>query len=295
MIVIAENINVMSKSLGPAMKNREARPIQKMAEVCAANGADYLDLNIGPAKKAGPEMMEWLVKTVREAVPLPLYLDTTNMDAIEAGLKAHKDSDPRPVINSISAVPERMQRLVPMAKKYGAEFVALLYGPSGIPRDENERGALAAELLFAAENEEIELEKMWFDPVVVPVSSQQVQVVFCTNFMAMLPEIAPGSKSTCGLSNISNGAPEKLRPILNQVYLCMLRHNGLKGAILDGLDKDIIAISKNEDHPMQKLVDRFMSSENVAASSLSQEEMKIYKTYRVLANETLYSDSWLGL
>jgi 5-methyltetrahydrofolate corrinoid/iron sulfur protein methyltransferase len=295
MIVIAENINVMSKSLGPAMKNREAGPIQKMAKACADCGADYLDLNIGPAKKAGPELLDWLVKTVHEAVKLPLYLDTTNMDAIEAGLKAHKDSDPRPVINSISAVPDRMQRLVPTAKKYGAEFVALLYGPDGIPRDENERGALAAELLFAAQNESIALEDMWFDPIVVPVSSQQVQVVFCTNFMAMIPEIAPGSKSTCGLSNISNGAPDRLRPILNQVYLCMLRHNGLKGAILDGLDKEIIAIAKNDGHPMQKLVSRLMSGEAVQASSLSPEEVKIFKTYKVLSNETLYSDSWLEL
>lgn len=295
MIIVAENINVMSKSLGPAMKNREAKPIQKMAEACAANGADYLDLNIGPAKKAGTELMEWLVKTVREVVKLPLYLDTFNMDAVEAGLKAHKPDDPRPVINSISAVQSRMERQIPMAKKHHAGFVALLYGPDGIPRDENERGALAAELIFAAQNAEVPLEDMWFDPVVVPVSSQQVQVVFCTNFVAMIPEIAPGSKSTCGLSNVSNGAPEKLRPVLNQVYLCMLRHNGLRAAILDGLDKEIIGIAKDDNHPMQKMVDRLMNGESVDASSLSGDELKWYKTYKVLGNETLYSDSWLDL
>jgi len=112
---------------------------------------------------------------------------------------------------------------------------------------------------------------MWFDPIVVPVSSQQVQVVFCTNFMAMIPEIAPGSKSTCGLSNVSNGAPEKLRPILNQVYLCMLRHNSLKVAILDALDKDILSIAKNDNHPMQKLVDRLMNGETIDSSSLNSD------------------------
>jgi len=295
MIVIAENINVMSRSLGPAMKNREARPIQKMAEAVASNGADYLDLNVGPARKAGPELMTWLIETVREVVRLPLYLDTTNMDVIEAGLKAHRPSDPRPVINSISAVPDRMARLIPMARQHNAEFVALLYGPDGIPRDENERGALAAELLFAAQNEGIALEDMWFDPIVVPVSSQQVQVVFCTSFMAMLPEIAPGAKSTCGLSNISNGSPEGLRPILNQVYLCMLRHNGLQGAILDGLDKEILAVARNDGHPMQKLVDRLMNAEAVDPSSLSADEVRWMKTWKVLGNEALYSDSWLDL
>ncbi|MFH1436382.1 MAG: dihydropteroate synthase [Pseudomonadota bacterium] len=295
MNVIAENVNVMSRSLGPAMKNREAGPIHKMAEACEANGAVYLDLNIGPARKGGPDLMDWLVKTVREAVKLPLYLDTTNMDAIEAGLKAHTDSDPRPVINSVSAVPARMEKLFPMVKQYGCEMVALLYGPDGIPRDENERGMLAAELLVKGMEFEVPNEDMWFDPIVVPVSSQQVQVGFCTNFMAMLPEIAPGAKSTCGLSNVSNGAPEKLRPILNQVYLCMLMHNGLSGAILDGLDKDILAIAKDPEHAMRKFVGRLMDGETVDASSLSDEELKQYKTYKVLTNEALYSDSWLDL
>ena len=295
MYIIAENVNVMSKSLGPAMKNKEARPIQKIAEACEANGADYLDLNIGPARKGGPELLEWLVKTIHEVVKLPLYLDTTNMDALEAGLKAHTDSDPRPVINSVSAVPKRMDKLFPMVKQYGCEMVALLYGPDGIPRDENERGILAAELLVKGMEFEVPNEDMWFDPIVVPVSSQQVQVGFCTNFMAMLPEIAPGAKSTCGLSNVSNGAPEKLRPILNQVYLCMLMHNGLSGAIMDGLDKEILAIAKDTDHPMRKFVGKLMDGETVDSSSLSEKELKQFKTYKVLTNEALYSDSWLDL
>lgn len=295
MLIIAENLNVMSRSLGPAMKNREPKPIQKMAEACAAGGADYLDLNIGPARKAGPELMDWLVKTVREVVRLPLYLDTTNIDAVEAGLKAHREGDPRPVINSISVVQDRMAEQIPMARKYNAEFVALLYGPDGIPRDENERGSLAAEIIFAAQNESVAMEDIWFDPIVVPVSSQQVTVTFCTNFMAMIPEIAPGAKSTCGLSNISNGSPDNLRAVLNQVYLCMLRHNGLAGAILDGLDKEIISIAKDDNHPMQKMIDRLMSGETIDPASLSEEETKWYKTYKVLSNEALYSDSWLEL
>lgn len=295
MIIVAENINVMSKSLGPAMKNRDKKPIQKMVETIIKNGADYLDLNIGPARKGGVELIQWLVKTVHEVTDKPLFIDTTNIEAIEAGLRSCNEAGVKAVINSISAVSERMDKLLPMVKKYDCEMVALLYGPDGIPRDENERGAMAAELLFRAQNEGIENSRMWFDPIVVPVSSQQVQVVFCTNFTGMISDIAPDAKSTCGLSNVSNGAPNKLRPILNQIYLCMLRHNKLTSAILDGLDNEIIAIAKDDNHPMQKFVDKLMDGQITDPSALSEEEIRYYKTYKVLNNETLYSDSWLEL
>jgi len=82
----------------------------------------------------------------------------------------------------------------------------------GIPRDENERGELAATLQATAAEMEIPESDLWYDPIVVPVSSQQQQVISCTAFMSMVTAIAPEAKSTCGLSNVSNGSPEKLRP-----------------------------------------------------------------------------------
>ena len=90
-ITIAESINIMSKTIGPAIKERDPKPIQKMAIEQEEAGADYQDLNLGPARKAGDEMMAWLVKTVEEVSDLPLALDSTNTVAIEAGLKASKN------------------------------------------------------------------------------------------------------------------------------------------------------------------------------------------------------------
>ena len=148
MIIIAENINIMSKAFGAAIRAKEAKPIRELAARLAEAGADYLDLNLGPARKGGAELMEWLVRTVQEVVDLPLYLDTTNADAVEAGLKAYQPKKAKAVINSVPAVPDRMEREIPLAKRLGAGVVALCYGPEGIPRDENERGALAAELLY---------------------------------------------------------------------------------------------------------------------------------------------------
>ncbi|HPD60598.1 MAG TPA: dihydropteroate synthase, partial [Thermodesulfobacteriota bacterium] len=145
---IAESINVMSKTLGPAMKGRDPKPIQEMAIKQQEKGANALDLNIGPARKEGDQLMEWMVKTVEEVSDLPLSLDTTNPVAMEAGLKTVTKA--RPIINSISLQPERMAIMLPMVTKYNAQMIALLWGKEGMPRDTNERALMATELVYAA-------------------------------------------------------------------------------------------------------------------------------------------------
>ena len=134
-------------------------------------------MNIGPAGKTGEELMTWLVPVVHEVVDLPLALDTSNVKAIAAGLKAHKKC--RPLINSIMVRPERMAALLPLAAEYDAEFVGLLWGPEGMPRDDNERGALCAELLYKASEFNILPERMLIDPIQTPVNVQQGQIMSC--------------------------------------------------------------------------------------------------------------------
>ena len=292
MICIGENINIVSKTLGPAIKNMEKGPIQELAIKEKEAGMDYLDVNLGPARKQGSELMEWLVKTVQEVADLPFLLDTTNIEAIEAGLKVHKG---KAIINSISCKPERMDVLFPLVKKYNAGFVGLLLGPEGIPRDGTERGALAAELLSKMADAGIPEEDVWIDPIVLPVSSQQNQVQGCTEFMKMFRELAPNSKSTCGISNVSNGTAEKLRPILNRVYLVMLEKYGMGSAILDAFDKEIVGLVKGEKEDLKQVVWKVMEGENLDAEKLSSEQVDYLKTTNVLLGQSLYSDSWLKL
>ena len=295
MIVIAENINVMSKSLGPAMRERKPEPIQAMAKKLAENGADYLDINIGPARKGGPELMEFVVKTVQAVVQKPLCLDTMNVEAMEAGLKAHNDEWGKPILNSIMARPERMDALFPLAEKYGCNIIALLYGPEGLPRDANERGELAATLQFRAMESGIAEDMVFYDPIVVPVNSQQQQLIGCTEFMKMLPDMAPTAKSTCGLSNCSNGCPDNLRDIVNQTYLMILKRNNMKSAILDGLDAKILGIAKGKEPKLEELIAKVEDKASIDMGSLSKEEVDYVKTARLLLGESLYSDSWLEL
>ena len=300
MLRIGENLNVMVKSIGAAMKDKDPKPIQELAIAEAKAGVDYIDINLGPARKGGGELMEWVVKIVQEVVDTPLYLDTINAEAIEAGLRAYKNKKGKAVINSIMARPESMDAKLPIAQKYGAGLVALLWGPSGLPRDADERGVLAAELIQKTVEFGIPGEDVWMDPIVTPVTSpqSQVQVPSCVEFMKMfkdLQEILPGMRSTCGLSNVSNGAPAQLRPILNQAYMMMLERYGMVSAIVDAFDEDLKRFSMGERQDLRKLVYRVMDGEEIDLKSIGKEEADYVKTTKVLMGKILYSDSWLDL
>jgi 5-methyltetrahydrofolate corrinoid/iron sulfur protein methyltransferase len=289
MILIGESINVVSKTIGPAMKGRDPKPIQELAKAQAEAGADYLDINIGPARKAGDELMEWVVDTVQEVTDLPLSLDTTNPAAMEAGLKVHKG---KVLINSISVV--RMEEELPMVQKYGADFIGLLWGREGMPRDADERAMIAVELMTTANAMSIPNESIWFDPIATPVVNiESNQAKPCLEFMSSLGDVAPGCKSVIGLSNVSNGAPTELRPWLNRTYLIMLMRYGLHSAIVDALDPDLIEIARGQRPDIVELVNRVMDGEKPDLSSLSEELAKYAKTVRVLTGESLYSHSWL--
>jgi len=290
MILIGENINIMSQTIGPALRERNPKPIQELAKAEAEAGVDYIDLNIGPARKAGDELMEWVVNTVQEVTDLPLSLDTTNFVAMEAGLKVQKG---RALINSIS--PARFDKGLPMVTQYNADMIGLLWGIEGMPRDSAERGVLAVDVIYQANQMGIPNEAIWIDPIASPVSVEINQVKACVEFMSMLQDIAPGCKSTVGLSNISNGTPTDLRPWLNRTYMIMLMKNGLYSAIVDAFDPELIKIAKGERPEIVDLVYRVMDGDKPDLPSLTEEEVKYVKTVRVLTGESLYSHSWLEI
>jgi cobalamin-dependent methionine synthase I len=290
MILVGENINIMSQTLGPAMKERQAIPIQKMAQEEDKSGIDYLDLNIGPARKTGAELMPWLVKTVQEVTGKPLSLDTTNPDATEAGLKMCKS---RALINSVSLQPERLEKILPLVKKFHSEVIGLLWGVEGMPRDVNERCMLTVDLVYKFNEMGVPNEDIWIDPIATPVSGEISQVKACLEFFQMLPEIAPGCKSIVGLSNVSNGTPSHLRPWLNRTYLVMLERCGLYSAIADALDPELIQIARGRKPEIVSLIHKAMDGVNIDMASLTNDEAKYVKTVRVLTGEALYSHAWL--
>jgi 5-methyltetrahydrofolate corrinoid/iron sulfur protein methyltransferase len=296
MILFGESLNVISKVIGKAYRERDPKPIQAEALEQKEKGMDYIDINLVPSKKDGHELMPWVCQVVQEVVPeIPLLLDTSNIAAIEEGLKVLKPASKPHIINSIMARPERYTVMLPIAAKYEADIVALMWGPDGLPRDENERAALCVELLYAANEAGIPNEKIWVDGIVTPVNIQQAQCVSLLNFQMMLEDIAPGAMSTCGLSNISNGPPVHLRPILNTTYMIMLERYGMKSVISDPLDTNLTAVAKGKRPDIVEVVHQAMDGAAPDPATLPKELGDYVKTVKVILGETLFSDSYLEI
>jgi 5-methyltetrahydrofolate corrinoid/iron sulfur protein methyltransferase len=290
---IGENLNVVTKVYGQAMKERNPKPLQELALKEAEKGVDFIDVNIGPARKGGEELMEWIVKAIQEVVPdIPLALDTSNIAAMEAGLKVHKG---KAIINSIMARPERMDAMMPLVNKYNAYMIGLLWGPEGMPRDEHERGMLTAEILAKAAEYGINEEDIWFDPIIAPLNIQQNQLIAVLEYIKMLPDIAPLAKSTCGLSNSSNGVPEHLRPIINRAYVVMLQRYGMVSAIVDAFDDELAAVVSGKNPQAVQVVYDIMDGKPVDIPSLPKDLQNYAKTARVILGQVLFSDSWLEI
>jgi 5-methyltetrahydrofolate corrinoid/iron sulfur protein methyltransferase len=298
MKAIAENLNATNKKIGAAFAARDERPIREMLGRILESAPDMIDINLGPAKKNGVELMPWVVGIVQEMTDLPLVLDTSNMDAIEAGLKVAK----RPaVINSIMCRPERYSVLLPMCAKYDAEWVALMWGPNGMARDAQEREELTMTLLTHALELGIDAERAYIDPITTPVNIQQDQLMSSLAFLESLPElvdaIQPGhaAKTINGVSNVSSGNPDHLRGILNRTYLCMLQKKGMHSSIVDAFDPEMTALCSGDRTWFSDLVSGVMDGKEYDYRDLRKEEADVVKTAKVILGQTIFSASWLDI
>jgi len=293
MIIIGENIHVISKEVSTAIKERNPTVIQRLAKEQTKAGADYIDLNVGPMKKDTEETMKWLVNCVQEVTDLPLSIDTMNPVAMEAGLKHCKK---RPLLNSASGKKDSKEQMLPLAKKYNCDVVISVMTDKGMPPEVESKIESIMETVAYANELGIPNEDIWVDPIILPISTAgegQRAAVVCLEFIKILPDVLPGVKSTVGLSNVSNGVPHHLRPILNRTYLVMLARNGLYSAIADPLDNELMSLMKGKLSNITELIYKTMDGEEVDLNTLPEKEAAYVKTARVLMAQTLYSDAWL--
>jgi len=295
MIIIGENIHVIAKDVSQAIRERNAKVIQGLAREQTQTGADYIDLNVGPMKKDTEETMKWLVNCVQEVTDLRLSIDTMNPVAMEAGLKFCKK---RPLVNSASGKTDSKAQMLPLAKKYNCDVVISVMTDKGMPPEVETKIESIMETVSYANDLGIPNEDCWVDPIILPVSTAgegQKIAVGNLEFIKILQDVLPGVKSTVGLSNVSNGVPAHLRPILNRTYLVMLGRNGLYSAIADPLDEELMAFMKGEIPKITDLIYRTMDGEEIDLSPLSQKEVAYVKTAKVLMAQSLYSDAWLEI
>jgi len=290
MILIGESIHIISEVVSEAVSNRDPRPIQELARAQATAGADYIDLNLGPARKEPQEVSSWLVNTVQEVTDLPISLDTMNPLAMEAGLKLCKQ---RPLLNSASARAESREHMMPLAVKYNTQAIISVITDQGCPPDVDSRAESIMETVAYANDLGIPNEDIWVDPIILPVSADQKQVREALEFIKILPDLLPGVKSVVGLSNVSNGTPVNLRGILNRTYMVMLVRNGLYSAIADVLDIELIELNKGSLAGIRELIYKVMEGEHIDQAGLPEKERDYVKTAMVLMGEILYSHAWL--
>lgn len=232
MLIIGEKLSIIAKRVREAMMSRDKGPIQEIARKQFDHGAGMIDANIGPAE-GQEDLLEWMVTTIQEAVPAPICLDTTNYEALEKGLKVHNNEWGKPLINSTSNDPERFP-IMELAAKYGCDVIALTVGKGGLPADAEERCGIAAELMARAAEYGIPMENIYLDPLVLQIATTQDQALKVVQTIKMFQDLNdPPMKTVVGLSNISNGCPKKMRPILNNHFLTLLIYEGLTAAIAD--------------------------------------------------------------
>ena len=307
MYAIGENIHIISPKVKTALQERDGGFFVDLARKQQAAGANALDLNLGPRKKDGPEVVEWLVDCMLEAVPgMTLSFDTTNLAAIETGLKR---IGANAIVNSTSAEEERLANVPPLAAKYGAKLIALCMEKSGIPVSADARIGIAMEkLLPRAQEVGLPMGNLFIDPLILTVSGCQEYVPHAIETVRMLKMVAdPPPMTVVGLSNVSNQVPHEMRPLLNRVYLVMLMAVGLDAAILDPLDAELMGVIRTiegrEDGSAVKalylkLFDAVAAGEELQPDQVDHsdpEQGQIWKTVQILLNRVIYTGSFLRL
>ena len=257
-VTIGERIHCIAPVIRKAMDERDPEPILKRAAEQIAAGATYLDVNIGPAEKDGPERMMWAVKLLQENFNnVPLALDTANMKAIEAGIKVYNRTNGKPIVNSADA--GSRIGYIDLAAANDAICIALC-SADGIAKDNEERMVHCDNMLERGLSLGMEATDLWFDPLFLVVKGMQDKQMEVLEAIKMFSD--KGLKSTGGLSNNSNGAPKAVRPIMDSALVAMCMMQGLTSAIVNPNDRRL---------------------------------METIKSCDIFKNHVLYSDSYLDL
>jgi 5-methyltetrahydrofolate corrinoid/iron sulfur protein methyltransferase len=233
MYIIGERINGMFKDVEEAIRRNDKKVIVELARKQLEAGANALDVNVGPAAANSIEAMEWLVNTIGEVTDATLAIDTTKPDVMEAGLRLCKGKS---IVNSIQGSQKKMDTFLPLASKYKSAVICLTINEKGIPNDAPSRTEIAATLLTACLERGINVNDIFIDAVILPVSATQEhskEVLETIRQIKLLSDPAP--KTILGLSNVSQKTRD--RSLVNSVFMAMAVAAGLDAAILDPMDR----------------------------------------------------------
>ncbi len=246
MIIIAERINGMFTNVKQAIADKDKKVIQDLARKQTEAGATYLDVNVGTAAADQAAAMQWLVETIQETCSTPLSLDSQKPSVIAAGLKAI-NAENGVILNSTplnkKSDEEIFDKYMDMADQAGPKacIIALTMDKNGVPQNVDTRVAIAADILSKAMEKGFDTQRLFIDPIILPVKVPNAQVQ-PGNILSAMDQIKylsePAPHMTIGLSNLSQGATE--RSLINRIFLAMAVSHGLDSAIIDVLDEQLM-------------------------------------------------------
>ncbi len=244
MLIVGEKLNSSIKRVAEAIEARNAAAVQDLAKRQAEAGADYLDVNAAIRVTQELDDLAWLIETVQAVVETPLCIDSPNPAAIARGLALFKASGRpgRPLVNSITGEPDRLHGILPLVAEHKCPVVALTSDEQGIPTTVEDRLRIAGKIVAEAEKFGVPLADIYFDPLVLPVSTDVRNGVIFMDALQAIKAGHPGVKTISGLSNVSYGLPK--RKVVNRAFLIMALHAGMDAAIMDPLDMELMALLK---------------------------------------------------
>jgi 5-methyltetrahydrofolate corrinoid/iron sulfur protein methyltransferase len=244
-IIAADNLRITQPVISRALAQSDPAPIRQMAIRCRDAGARAVDINSGPLNRDPAAKMTFLVRSVQEAVDLPLILDTTNPEAMAAGLAL---CNRRAVINGVSLEARKLQRILPLARQYDADIIGYLLRPDGhVPADAAGRMEAAVALFNECQQAGIDPQRLIIDPVVAPLVWQDGnrQNMAMLEVIRTLPDLlGVPVRTIAGLSNLTAGAPDAdARRRYQCAFLPMLAAAGLDMILMNVLDPALMRLA----------------------------------------------------
>ncbi len=239
MIIIGEKINATVPKIKEAILNKDADTLAQMAIEQEKAGAEFIDINVGTGEgtfKDEINNIEWLVGIVKDNVQVSLCIDSADYRVLEAGLRA--GGYRVGMINSVKATEESISEIMPLASEHGVSVVALAMDESGIPKEVSARIQACEKILNSAEKYKIPAEKIFFDPLVMPVGTDNSQGMITLKTLLEIKGRFTSAKTVLALSNISFGLPK--RSLVNIALLHMAQFLSVDALIINPLDNNVM-------------------------------------------------------
>jgi 5-methyltetrahydrofolate--homocysteine methyltransferase len=233
-VIIGERINPTGrKVLAAEMKEGRMDRVRADAIAQVAAGAHMLDINAGIPQLDEAALLVAAIKAVVEVTEVPICIDSSIIEALEAGLSAYQG---KALVNSVTAEEERMERILPLVKKYGAAVIGMANNETGISMVPEERVALARRIIERAADHGIPQSDVIIDPIAMTVAADPTCGLITLETMRLIRDEL-GNNMTCGASNVSFGLPD--RATVNAAFLPLAMHSGLTCAITNPLVPEV--------------------------------------------------------